>query len=590
MGIQLTLDEQILLSDVVMGRKKPTRLIKGGTILNVYTGRLEKKDIALAGKRIAFIGNLKQSGLYLDSSIESLDLTGYTLVPGYIEPHAHPTQLYNPLTLAEKVLTLGTTTLINDNMTFFTMWNMEELLGLLDQLENYPVKQFWWARLDAQTYLNNQEKELFSTERVQKFLFHPLVIQAGELTDWLPLLMGDETMLSQVTMTKQAGKRVEGHASGASYRTLSRLAAIGVTADHESISVEEVWNRLELGYMTTLRHSSIRPDLPILIEGLLQKENVPWHRLMLTTDGATPLYLKQGFQDHIIRVAIHHGCDPIHAYQMVTINPAIYYHMEEHIGGLAPGRLANINVLNSLQDPTPVMVLVDGELVAKQRKMLQSFETNPWNHFKSVKWGSDWRIQEEEFSLPSRKKDKVPIIQLVNAVITKLQEENLEEENGWVKWEENDDRLLVYLISPVGKWMTSAFLRGFARNIDGLASSYNGSHDLLVIGRDKKAMAQAANHVLEHGGGITWVQNSQILYHIPLPISGFMSTKSVDELNEQLEPFITQLRAFGYTFSDPLYTFLFLSSTHLPQIRLTRAGIMQVKEKKILYSASKRGI
>ncbi len=41
------------------------------------------------------------------------------LVPGYIEPHAHPFQLYNPHTLAAYASQFGTTTLINDNMLLF---------------------------------------------------------------------------------------------------------------------------------------------------------------------------------------------------------------------------------------------------------------------------------------------------------------------------------------------------------------------------------------------------------------------------------------------------------------------------------------
>ncbi|SFI59069.1 adenine deaminase C-terminal domain-containing protein [Thermoflavimicrobium dichotomicum] len=588
MLIRFTQEEQQYLLEVAMGRKKPSLLITGGTVLNVYTGCLERKDIALAGRRIAYIGDLGQSGLDIDHTVEKLDLTGYVLVPGYIEPHAHPTQVYNPFTFVEKISTLGTTTVINDNLFFFSMWDLDEIFHLLEQLDQYPVKQFWWTRLDSQNYLVEEKKELFSLERVKEHLAHPLVVQAGELTDWPPLLAGDSNMLKWIYTTKRLGKRVEGHSPGASYRTLSRLAAAGVTADHESISVDEVWNRLQLGYMTTLRHSSIRPDLPTLIKGLLQKERVPWHRLMLTTDGATPLYFKEGFQDYVIRLTIEHGCDPIHAYQMVTINPANYYRLDEHIGGLAPGRLADINVLASLQEPTPVMVIAEGEMVAKGGVLTRSWNRMDWSKYRRTKWGSDWRLQECDLPLPPVRNHLAPTIEMINVVITKLSEEPLDVEEGWIKWRTEDDRLLVYLIDPAGKWISSAVLKGFGRGIDGLASSYNGSHDLLVIGRNRNAMVRAANHILEQGGGITWVQDGEIVFHLPLPINGYLSMDSVDQLIEQLEPFMNRLRAFGYAFSDPIYTFLFLSSTHLPQVRLTADGLLRVKEKKIVYPSIKR--
>ncbi len=586
MLIRFTKEDQRALIDVVMGRRPPTLLITGGRVLNVYTGRLEQKEIAISGKRIAYVGDLKESGLLLNKEVPTLDVSGAVLVPGYIEPHAHPAQIYNPFTLAEKALTLGTTTFVHDNMAFFVGWEDQAIFEIWDALEQLPVKHFWWARLDSQTF-SGEQAELFSDERVKRFLSHPKVVQAGELTDWLPLLSGEEQMTEWIYFTKQLGKRVEGHAPGASFRTLGRLAAAGVTADHEAISGEEVWNRLELGYMTTLRHSSIRPDLPKLLGDLLQRENVPWHRLMMTTDGATPLYFQQGFQDYMIRTAIEVGCDPVHAYQMVTLNPAVYYQMDDQIGGIAPGRLADINVLESLTNPRPKMVIANGEIIAKEGKLVLPAQPAEWVSPRE-KWGGNFHLQEKDFALPDLINGRAPTIQLVNAVITKLVEEPVRLENDWVKWDEKDDRLLVYLIDRKGKWITSSFLRGFAKGIDGLVSSYNASQDLLVIGRDRAAMVQAANHVLEQDGGITWVQGGKVIFHLPLPLFGHMSTYSIDRLLEELSFFDRKLRLFGYQFSDPIYTFLFLSSTHLPQVRLTSKGLMKVKKREICSPAKER--
>ncbi|MBA4495478.1 adenine deaminase C-terminal domain-containing protein [Paenactinomyces guangxiensis] len=582
-------EEQQFLMDVAMGRKAPTLVIVGGQILNVYTGRLEQKDIVVAGRRIAFVGRSEQSGVRTDASTKIFNASGKILVPGYIEPHAHPFQLYQPVSLAEKVLPLGTTTLIHDNLFFFAQLEDEKMLSILKQLDNAAVKHFWWARLDPQTHLAQEKQHLFSYERVREFLSHPLVLQAGELTDWLPLLQEDPTMSTWISDAKKYGKRVEGHAPGASYRTLSRLAAAGVTGDHESISVEEVWNRLELGYMVTLRHSSIRPDLPQLIKGLLEKQRVPWHRLMMTTDGVTPLYLKPGFTDYLIHTAIESGCDPIHAYQMVTINPAVYYHLDEHLGGIAPGRLADINLLASLESPTPVTVFAEGEKVADKGKCLTQLPQLDGELFAKLRWRPDFRLSTADFSIPCEQGRKFPVIQMVNAVITKMTEETLVQHNGQIQWAEDDDRLLAFLVDRHGKWITPGVIHGFAKGIDGLASSYTGSHDLLVIGRDPEMMAEAANRVLEQGGGIVWIQDQSVYMNLSLPIAGWISRDPIDQLITQLEPFVDRLRAFGYPYSDPLYSFLFLSSTHLPQVRLTANGLMRVKDKKILYPAVQRG-
>jgi adenine deaminase len=581
----LTREDQQLLIEVAMGNKPPTLVIRGGQVLNVFTGRLERKDVALAGKRIAWVGEYSQSGLLADGDVPVLDAEGMILVPGYIEPHSHPFQLYNPLTLAEKVGSLGTTTLVHDNLFFFTAMELDDCLGLIEALDHSPVKHFWWARWDAQTLLSGGNERLFDVDRVRKMMSHPRVVQAGELTDWLPLLNGDLSMTEWVLETRNRGIRVEGHAPGASFRTLSRLAAAGVTGDHESITAEEVWRRLELGFWVTLRHSSIRPDLPVLLEGLMKTEKVPWHRIMLTTDGPTPIYLKRGFTDYMLRTAMECGLDPVTAYQMVTINPAIYYRMDEHVGAIAPGRIADINLLGSLDDPTPAMVIADGELLAECGRLVKKLTAADIHGRLSWKDSGQVRFEPGDFEWSGSFRKEFPVMNLINPVITRL---TIEETGGPADWSREDGRLLACLVDRGGEWITYGVLRGFASGIDGLASSYTGSNDLLVIGRDSGAMAEAANRVVEGKGGIAWIQDGRLEFWLPLPLLGCMSTEPVDDLIGRLEPFVERLRSFGHPFDDPVYTLLFLSSTHLPQIRLTRDGLFRVKDKAILVPANKR--
>jgi adenine deaminase len=579
---KLKADSLSRLIETSMGLRPPQKVLTGGQVLNVYTGRLENKDVALAEGRIAYIGSLEEGKVVAGSETEGIDISGCILVPGYIEPHAHPFQLYNPVTLAEKVLSTGTTTLISDNLHFFTGLEPSEQVELQKELAKLPVHYFWWARWDPQTFLGEDRKGLFSYERVKQAMALPNVLQGGELTDWVSLLNRDDSMLRWMCDAKQNGQRVEGHAPGASYRTLARLAAAGVTGDHESIDPDEVWRRLELGYMTTLRHSSLRPDVPVLIRGLMERaDEVPWHRLMMTTDGPTPPYLREGFVDVMLRAAMEAGCDPIHAYQMVTINPAVYYGLDDQLGGLAPGRVADINVLQSLEDPTPVHVLAQGDWAVQDRKRVLDMPFVDWSAYEGLRVRSDWEVSPSELKLTDRA-ETIPVIHMINPVITKGAEVPATPDirSGCLPPEE--DRLYVILADRYGRWITKGLLTGFGRGIDGLASTYNGSGDLLLIGRDVEAMARAANRVLRDGGGISWDQGGNALFHLPLPLGGHMSLQSVDMLIDPSEELIRHLKRHDHPFYDPIYTFLFLSSTHLPQVRLTSKGIIRVKDRQIL--------
>lgn len=572
--------------DVAMGRAAPDLLLIGGRLLNVYTGRLEEADVAIAAGRIAYVGSLREAKIEPGGQTRIVDVTGRVLVPGYIEPHAHPFQLYHPVTLTEKVLPLGTTALVCDNLFMFSRMETKDFLSLADELSQLPVHLFWWARFDSQATLPDEEEQ-FSHERVRELLFYPRVLQGGELTAWPSLLAGDGRMVRWVEDLRRMGKRLEGHAPGSSYKTLARLAAAGVTGDHEPISPEEVWTRLRLGYMTTLRHSSLRPDLPTLLEGLLQEGNVPWHRLMMTTDGPTPAYLRHGFVDYLVKTALDAGCDPVEAYRMVTINPAVYYRLDEHLGGIAPGRVADINVLSGLDQPTPVKVIAGGRVVAEEGKLLISLPSIDWSRYGELVSSFSWRADEEHFTLFLEPGKSYPVIQLINPVITRVTEETLPVCGGRVQFSPEDDRLLAHLVDRSGAWITRGVLRGFGRGIDGLASTYNGSGDLLVLGQRPDAMARAANRALEQGGGIVWIQGEAERFNLPLPIGGAMSDRTVDELITLTEELTRELKNFGHPFHDPIYTFLFLSSTHLPQARLTARGLLRIKDGRVLVPAER---
>src|SRR5690606_38716834 len=211
-----------------------------------------------------------------------------------------------------------------------------------------------------------------SNASVKKWLEHESVIQAGELTGWPKLLEGDDLKLYWIQEAKRLNKKVEGHFPGASEKTLAKLKLLGADSDHESINGKEVMRRLLQGYMVGLRHSSIRPDLPQILEEL-KEENIPnYSQLMLTTDGSTPSFYENGVMDHLIKICIEHGIPAIEAYLMTTLNPAKYFNLEHLHGQIATGRVADINFIASEDNPTPVSVLAKGKWVKRDGKELDN--------------------------------------------------------------------------------------------------------------------------------------------------------------------------------------------------------------------------
>src|SRR5699024_9665506 len=290
---------------------------------------------------------------------EIMECTGQYVVPGYVEPHAHPVQLYNPEMFARHAATYGTTTFINDNLFLLKLLEKKQAFQLMDDFNQLPVSMFWWGRFDSQSMLANEEA-IFNTADILDWIHHPSVVQGGELTSWPELLAGDDRLLYWIQETKKQRKKIEGHFPGASKDTLTRLKLLGATADHESMTKEEVMRRLELGYHAALRHSSIRPDLAAILEELIDDEFAAYDQLMFTTDGSTPSFIENGVINQCLDIAMGAGVPLEEAYRMASYNVAAYYDMDHLLGSIAPGRIAHLNILYEKDDPNPFSVLAKG--------------------------------------------------------------------------------------------------------------------------------------------------------------------------------------------------------------------------------------
>lgn len=580
MRVRKITDEAHLQLIRVSRRKVPaTMWIRGAQVLNVYTKEWLALHVCLAGERIAYVGEQEPLA---DEHTEIIEAQGKFLVPGYIEPHAHPFQWYNPYTLADFALQRGTTMLVSDTMMLMNL-PMEQVDHMLSSLSAHPVKSFFWARLDPQT---GKPHPHYTKQGLARMLEHPLVIQGGELTDWHGVLAESEEILFGLKHAGDLGKRMEGHHPGASVETLNTAAAAGVTACHEGIRAQDLLHRLRLGMYATLRHSSIRPDLPDLVRGW-KELGLPWSpRMMLTSDGSTPPLYRHGLMDYTIRLAIEAGMPPIEAYVMATLNPAVYYGIDGEVGGIAPGRIADLLLLSAEDEPTPELVIANGRRAAENGTLLIPTVTPDWEMYTFPPVDIlDQQTKAEWFSIRQEAKE-TPVIEMPSAVITRLRMQSFPtDEKGMISLVHDPSLAMIVAIDPVGKRKTQAVLSGFGHHLEGLASTYTASGEWLVIGRDQQAMVKALDRVREMGGGVVLIDKGKIVWECPLPLAGKFSPAPMEEIICRAEELIDLLREKGHEHLDPIYSMLFFSSTHLPYARLTAEGIVDVKTGRIVHSS-----
>src|SRR5437879_7833810 len=238
----------------------------GGDIVDVQAGATRRAAVGIHGDRIVAIGADAQIAR---RARQVPDVAGQAIVPGDIEPHGHVI-LANPVEFAGAVLRRGTTMAVTDTLPLMLLARPDRLAGLLEQLAGLPMKFRWLIRLHPQSFAETGQR--FSLPTVRTLWRLPSAAAVGEVTGWVDVLQGDADLTGKIRAARDEGKPVEGHAAGASFERLAALARAGFTSCHEAVTADDVRDRLRAGLVTLLRPSSIRPDLPDLLQAVTREE------------------------------------------------------------------------------------------------------------------------------------------------------------------------------------------------------------------------------------------------------------------------------------------------------------------------------
>src|SRR6185295_5163772 len=501
----------------------------------------------------------------------TLEAGGRTITPGYIDPHVHPAHVVTPSGLARHLLPLGTTTVFADSLQIWELGGLRAFRVVADALARSPLKFYWMIRVHAQARTTDEARR-FPPRDIARALDHPWSFAAGEVTRWPDVWAGRRDLLGRLDLALARGQRVEGHTAGAAGDKIPAIAAGGLTSDHEPITAREVLERARQGINVMLRESSLRPDLVGLLDALKEAPALV-SRLMLTADGSMPAFIRDhGFVDHLIRTALERGIAPIDAYRMATLNPATYMGRDGDIGGIAPGRYADLCVLHDLSEPTPEVVVARGRVAARDGRALVQVAEPDWRRAfatREARLTVRWRARPEDFRLPPRA--TYPVIRLTSAVITRLEERAPAEGD-----------LFAALVDRAGRWVAPALVTGFGERVDGLASTITTDFNILALGRSPAAMARAVNRLLDLRGGIVLMDGERVAFELPLPLGGVMTRRPLLEAAALEDGLRAALVARGYPHHEPLFTLFFLAADFLPFVRLSPRGVWDVKQGRVL--------
>jgi len=555
-------------------------IIRNGRVVNVYSGEILRADVAIRDGRILHVGDVATKGVAPESIY---DAAGDYLIPGFFDGHAHMDLFYNPFAYARCVLPRGTTCIFNDGHDLAAAVGVDAFLDIVAGLQHGPMTIKSGAPAATPPYPEVEGEDLWSMADFSKAMACEDILSVSETVAYLRVVHRDPNLLERFTLARLKGKLIEGHTTGANWDRLNALAYGGVLSCHESLSSADVISRLRLGFYVMLRHGSIREDMPKYIEAVHAAEAFDTSRIMLVSDGIFADHLiERGNMDWVVAEAVRHGIAPVRAIQMATLNPARYFRLDHEVGAIAPGRLAHILVTSSLERPTPRLVFAKGKPVAEEGRLL----TDAYHQVDPVAGSRPFEIADihpDRFRVAARPGlTTVPVITIVNRTVTGSEEAVLPVQNGF--YAPPDDILPAFLISRDGLRTGCGFVKGYPRGLGGLASTVShDTHGLLVIGSNPSDMALAAAEALQPGGGVVFVQNGGIRASIPLPLGGHCSLKAVPELAAEIRHLNREIESLGTDLDNPLWTLVFLTFTSVLQLRLTYAGVYDVRRGKIVF-------
>jgi adenine deaminase len=586
---------------VALGAEPPDLLVTNGRLVNVYSGEIRAGvQVAAVCDRIAWVARGERTP---GPDTVVVDAAGAYLSPGFVDMHGHADFLVNPVALAESILPLGTTAMLSDTHDTGGALGPPGLDLLLDSTRHLPFHYYFTLPATCPPLPEIEGDDLFPLEEIEARLGHPRILAFSEITAWTRLIEEDASLMQKVAAARHAGLRIEGHTAGCSRDKLEALVALGISSCHESVTVEDVLLRLRLGLATALRNGSIRAELETLAPVLAQNPGLDTARLMLTPDWMSPQdVMRLGYLDHVVAKAISLGIPPMTAYQMVTINPATYLRLDHRIGGIAPGRQADILLIDDLTQPRPRVVIAGGRVVARDGRLVDptGFGT-PFPAVPPERWPRhrvpageisplSFRLVADPTGTGSSAGIVLPAIHMQNKTITRPVDVAIDLHDGFMPRPARGRCVagvmagreldLVYLSLWSGRrgtWLTVP-LSGFGAPVDGLAASVvHETHAPLVLGTDPEGMALAVKRMLAIGGGVVLVDGGAIVLELPLAVGGLLHTGGLEEVALWMDAINQYLRERGCPWDDPFFGMNFLTFTGLPFVRLTPSGLFDSK-------------
>ncbi len=576
------------LNAVAMGEAAASLIIRGATLANVYTGELQEGiDIAVAGERIAYVGH--DASHTAGKSTRTVDARGAFAVPGMADPHTHIDQFVMPREFAAHAVLHGVTSLFSDPIDIVSVAGARGLGEFLRQCEGAPARIFSFVPGGLPVDRKFSTARTLTRAQEGTILRRDDVVGLGEVFSWTRVTGRDAETMRQLERMLDGGHAINGHTAGASGKKLQAYVASGILSCHEPVDYAQAVERLRLGMWVMAREGSIRRDLAAIVTDVLAR-NIDTSRLMFCSDGVNPVDMASyGHIDHCVREAVRLGMEPVTAYTIASRNAFDYYAMGHDLGGIGPGRLADIVMLDSLESAKVRDVyvggrpaVIDGKLVAARPKRRAPAWASRMVGARRPFTGADFEVAGSAGGA------EVNTIVMMTEIVTKLGSARLGVREGRLGGSQVA-RAAAFGRPGGPRGGTVAFVEGMGSLDAAIASTWSfHENDIMVVGSGTADMAVAANEAVSGGGGMAVARGGRIVASLPLSFCGIVSDLGLDEAGALLGRIDGEMADSGCRFGRAHLVPLFLPFLALPSVRLLHGGLVDVRARRMVPTVARR--
>jgi len=554
------------LIEVARGQRPAELCLRGGRVVNVFSGSIETGDMAVHDGLVVGWGDY--------AALRNIDVGGFFVAPGFIDGHLHiESTLLSPRQFCAAVLPHGTSAVVADPHEIANVLGLDGIRYFLAAAESLPLDLYFNLPSCVPACPLETSGARLRAADLHAILPQPKVLGLAEMMNFPGVIHAVPEVLDKLLLFQEHVR--DGHAPMLSGLDLNAYLVSGIGSDHECTTLSEAREKLAKGMAIMIREGSQSKDLAQLLPLINQNT---WPRCLLVTDDRHPDdLLREGHMNAVVNRAMSCGLNPILALTLATWTAAALFRLPRH-GALAPGYRADFSISPTLNPWIPLRVFKGGMEVARNGQLLMDPESWPQPEPPPSPMHIT-RLSGGDLTVPAQPgKLKVIGVQEGTLLTRKILAEP-KVDRGQVVADLDRDLLKIVVYNRYQPDRTPAvgFVHGFGLDRGALAATVaHDSHNLIAVGTNDDAILSVVEAVRESGGGIAIGAETGPVLLLPLPIAGLMTEWPIARVADQLQRLKQQARAWGSRLDNPFMALSFLALAVIPELKLTDLGLVDV--------------